>query len=267
MITSLQNPLVKKIRRLHRSKGRREENKFLIEGTHLLQTACEVNCSLEFLCFTEKWQQEYKKLSEDLVSISKRAELVTAEVLAAMATTVNPDGAIAVANRSHIHPAIGDNVRLGLVLERIQDPGNLGTIVRTAVATGVDAVWLSGDSVEIDNPKVLRASAGEWFRVPIAVSDDLLFLVKLYKEKGLQVIATLPGADKTHWEIDWTQPSLILVGNEGGGLSQELISLCDEGVRIPLDNGVESLNVGIATAVILYEAKRQLFRSAVGSRE
>ncbi|MBR8829904.1 MAG: RNA methyltransferase [Chlorogloea purpurea SAG 13.99] len=257
MISSLQNTLVKQVRRLHRSKGRREENLFLIEGTHLLQTACESNCSLEILCFTEKWRQLYPQLSENGEKISKRVELVTTEVLGAMATTVNPDGVIAVIARGHVHPSIVSPLRLGLVLERIQDPGNLGTIIRTAVATGVDALWLSGDSVEIDNPKVLRASAGEWFRVPIAVREDLSSLIEDYKKEGVRIIATLPTAQKTYWEIDWTVPSLIVVGNEGGGLSRELVSLCDEGAKIPLANGVESLNVGIATAVILYEARRQ----------
>jgi TrmH family RNA methyltransferase len=144
------------------------------------------------------------------------------------------------------------------VLDRIQDPGNFGTIIRTAVATGVDGVWLSSDSVEIDNPKVLRSSAGEWFRVPLVVSTDLRGIVREYQKQGVRAIATLPTATVNHWHLDFTRPFLLLIGNEGGGLSPELAEIADDAVKIPLFGGVESLNVAIATAVILYEARRQL---------
>ena len=140
----------------------------------------------------------------------------------------------------------------------MQDPGNLGTIIRTAAATGVDRLWLSSDSVDFYSPKVLRASAGEWFRLPIAECQDLSELVKRHQQQGVQVIATTSKADKTYWETDFTRPSLIILGNEGSGLSTELIELADERVAIPLTNEVESLNVAVATALLLYEAQRQL---------
>ncbi|MEG3435813.1 RNA methyltransferase [Pannus brasiliensis CCIBt3594] len=258
MISSQQNPAIKQIRKLHRVKERREQNLCLIEGTHLLETVFQVNGSLDTVCFTEDWRERHPRLVESAVQRARRVETVTPEVLASIATTVNPDGVIATIVRENLQPPVRNPLQIGLVLERLQDPGNLGTIIRTAVATGVDGVWSSADSVEIDNPKVLRSSAGEWFRVPMGGESDLVSLVKDYQKRGVRAIATLPTATKTHWEIDFTRPSLILLGNEGAGLSAELAGLADEAVRIPLMGGVESLNVAIATAVILYEARRQL---------
>lgn len=153
---------------------------------------------------------------------------------------------------------------MGLILERLQDPGNLGTIIRTAVATEVNGIWLTDDSVEVDNPKVL-SSAGAWFHVPMMVSFDLSTVIRNYQQTGVQVIATLPTATQPYWEIDWTKPSLILLGNEGAGLSQKLVNLADKIVSIPLGKRVESLNVAIACAVLLYEGKRQRVNSEKSS--
>jgi RNA methyltransferase, TrmH family len=260
MITSLQNPLVKQMRKLQSSKGRREQNLFLLEGTHLLETACESDCFLITVCCTEQWRSRYGKLWEKVQARAQRVEFVSNEVIAAIATTVHPDGVVATAVR------MGDRVDLarldlGLVIERLQDPGNLGTIVRTSVAAGANGLWLSDDSVEIDNPKVLRSSAGAWFRLPIAVSSNLTQVVSNYRDRGVQIVATLPKTETLYWEIDFAQPTLILLGNEGAGLSEELVSLSTCQVKIPLGGEVESLNVAIAAALLLYEARRQRQRS------
>ncbi|MGK7876828.1 MAG: TrmH family RNA methyltransferase [Xenococcaceae cyanobacterium] len=257
MLTSLQNPLVKQIRKLHRAKDRCKQNLFLLEGTHLLESACGVNYSLVTVCCTPEWLQRHPQLWENITKRARRAEVVTSEILKAIATTVHPDGVVATALRTTVRTSLETNIKLGLVLERLQDPGNLGTIIRTAVAANADGLWLSGDSVDLDNPKVLRASAGEWFRLPMAVSPNLKTVVEAYQAQGVQVIATLPQAAKTYWEIDFTIPTLIMLGNEGAGLSDDLVSLAEQKVKIPLGAGVESLNVAIAAALLLYEAQRQ----------
>jgi TrmH family RNA methyltransferase len=254
MISSIHNPLVKQMRKLHKTKERKEQGLFLLEGTHLIESALHCNCSLTTVCCTALWQERYPQLWQQLHSRAARIETVTEEVLKAIATTVNPDGIVATASPQS---KTIDRVKLGLVLERLQDPGNLGTIIRTAVATGTDGLWISEDSVDIDNPKVLRASAGAWFELPMAVSPNLPDLVQFYRQEGLQIVATLPQAKKTYWEIDFTRPTLILLGNEGAGLTEQLASLAQEKVTIPLAGGVESLNVAIATALLLYEAQRQ----------
>jgi TrmH family RNA methyltransferase len=259
MLTSLQNPLVKQIRKLHSAKQRHEQGVFLLEGTHLLQEACAVDYPLETVCCTPQWQATHQHLWLQVSQKAQRTEIVSVEVLKAIATTVQPDGVIATAKRNERQgnvPLAG----IGLALETVQDPGNLGTMIRTAAAAGASGLWLSADSVDLDNPKVVRASAGQWFRLPMAVSEDLTGTVRECQEAGMQVVATLPTAKLTYWEVDWRCPSLILLGNEGAGLSDRLAQMADLQVRIPLSAGVESLNVAIAAALMLYEAQRQKMR-------
>ncbi|HBE21003.1 MAG TPA: rRNA methyltransferase [Cyanobacteria bacterium UBA11149] len=259
MITSTHNPLVKAIKKLHNSKGRKEQQLILLEGTNLLGEACAVNYPLVTVCCTSGWQESHPQLWEDAESQCERLELVTPEVLNAIATTVNPDGVVAIAKRPPIPSSPQLPSSLGLALETIQDPGNLGTIIRTAAAAGADGLCLSSDSVDVDNPKVLRASAGQWFRLPITVCSDLQELVCQCQNRGVQVVATLPNARLTYWEIDWRVPTLILLGNEAAGLRTELTELANVQVKIPLWRGVESLNVAIAASLMLYEAQRQRF--------
>ncbi|HYW21100.1 MAG TPA: RNA methyltransferase [Nodularia sp. (in: cyanobacteria)] len=257
MLTSLQNSLVKQIRKLHSTKERHKQELCLLEGTHLLQEACVVNYPLVTVCCTPEWQTAHPGLWEQACNHSQRVEIVSQEVLAAMATTVQPDGVIATAQRLTNQTQVPFS-GLVLALATIQDPGNLGTIIRTVAATGATGLWLSDDSVDADSPKVLRASAGQWFRVATAVSEDLKATVAQSQSAGMQVVATLPTADLTYWDVDWRKPSLILLGNEGAGLSPDLASMADKQVKIPLSAGVESLNVAIAAAVMLYEAQRQI---------
>jgi TrmH family RNA methyltransferase len=257
MISSLKNPLVKQLRLLHHPKGRREQGQFLLEGTLLLETACLTQGSFPIFCYTSAWRDRYPQLWQTAGQRAQRVEEVSEAVLQQMATTITPDGVIATMERL---PAmqLGDRpVQLGLVLDRIQDPGNLGTLIRTAAATGVDALWTSRDTVDLDHPKVLRSSAGAWFRLPMAIAEDLPALLQHYRRQNVQILSTLSQAPQTYWEVDLTRPTLILLGNEGQGLSEEMVALADSAVSIPLATGVESLNVAIAGSLLLYEARRQ----------
>ncbi|MGJ3253453.1 MAG: TrmH family RNA methyltransferase [Elainellaceae cyanobacterium] len=256
MLTSLQNPFVKQLRKLHRTRDRHNQQIFLIEGTHLLEEAVAVQWPILSVCCTLKWQDAHADLWTQISSRVERAELVSEDVLKAIATTVNPGGVVAVAARSSNLP-LTHRIRAGIAVETVQDPGNLGTIIRTAAAAAVDGLWISADSVDPDHPKVLRSSAGQWFRVPMQVSSDLRSDVQSCKAEGVQIIATLPEASQSYWDIDFQKPSLLLMGNEGAGLSVELGNMADIRARIPSAAGVESINVAIATALMLYEMLRQ----------
>jgi RNA methyltransferase, TrmH family len=256
IFTSTQNPLVKQVRRLHKAQERDREQAFLIEGTHLLQEAIAVKWPLLLVCATPDWQAAHGDLWQQLNSQADRRELVTAKVLAAMATTVTPDGVLAVVARTNIaSPQL--NAKLTLMLDRLQDPGNLGTAIRTAAAAAADGLWVSNDSVDLDHPKVLRASAGQWFRLPMAKTPNLAQLITSYRQQGSQIIATGMTAAVDYWEIDFTQPTVILLGNEGSGLEPGLMKLADRVVKVPMAPAVESLNVSITAALLLYEAIRQ----------
>jgi RNA methyltransferase, TrmH family len=254
MLTSTRNPLVKNLRQLGLSaKTRRMQQLFLIEGTHALMEAIATGYPLTTICYTENWRDT----SNLYATFSSETEclLVSPEVLEAIATTVNPDGVIAVAPILAAQP-VSIN-KLGLALESIQDPGNLGAIIRSAVAVGIDGLLVSSDSVDLTHPKILRATAGQWFRCAMQSVENLAGEIKKLQAQGIKAIATLPDAKITYWDLDFTQPSLILLGNEGQGLSSELIDLADEAVQVPLSNGVESLNLAVTAALLMYEAKRQ----------
>lgn len=256
MLTSTQSPLVKQFKKLQTAKERREMQAFLLEGTHLIQEACVVKYPLTTVCCTEKWQERYPELWSIVADNCDRLELVSDEVIRSIATTVNPDGIVAIAPRlAQAQPQIPAN--LTLVLSTIQDPGNLGTMIRTAAAVGVDGLWVSQDSVDLDNPKVLRASAGQWFRLAMGVSDNLHELVTSYKQQGVQIVSTTSHTKTSYWDVDLAAPTLILLGNEGAGLSEDLATLADLHVRIPMSVRVESLNVATAAALMLYEVRRQ----------
>ena len=259
MLTSIKNPLVKQLRSLgENAKFRKEQGLFLVEGTHALTEAVASAYPLSIVCCSEKWiatnPDLYDQLESSVVGI-ERLEIVSEEVLQAIATTKNPDGAIAAALLP-LHEVVSIN-NLGLALETIQDPGNIGAIVRTAVAVGVDGMLVSSDSVDLTNPKIIRATAGQWFRCAMQTSTHLADDIRKLQSQGVKAIATLANAKKTYWDYDFNQPTVILLGNEGNGLSKELIELADDSVSIPQSDRVESLNVAICAALLLYEAKRQ----------
>jgi RNA methyltransferase, TrmH family len=256
MLTSTQNPLIKQIKKLHSPKERRETQLFLLEGTHLIQEACAVGYPLQTVCCTPTWETRHPELWSIVAENCHRVESVSDEVIKSIATTVNPDGIVATAPRLAIAPP-PIPAKLTIVLSTIQDPGNLGTIIRTAAAAGVDGLWVSQDSVDLDNPKVLRASAGQWFRLAMGVSDDLAALVTNYQQQGVRVISTTSHTETSYWDVDFRSPTLILLGNEGAGLSQDLLALADLRVKIPMSATVESLNVATSAALLAYEARRQ----------
>ena len=257
MLSSIQNPLIKQIRKLHRTQERHRQNLHLLEGTNLITTATELNYPLSTVLATELWIDKNTDLWSKLDELADRKEIITPELMKKVATTVNPDGVVAISERHNVGSEPPSDLSCGLILERIQDPGNLGTIIRTSVATDVDFLWLSSDSVDLDHPKVMRSSVGEWFKIKAQTHDNVASVVEQYCNQGVQIVATSLTAQKSHWEIDFRKPTILLMGNEARGLSDDLLSLATDEVRIPLLNNVESLNVAIATAFLLGEYQRQ----------
>ncbi|MGB7250200.1 MAG: RNA methyltransferase [Phormidesmis sp.] len=252
--------MVKQLRKLQQPKERRKQAVLLLEGTHLIEAACAVSYPLQSLCYTEAWQQQHPALCAQALAQSESAQTVSVAVLKAIASTVTPDGVVAIATQRNAWQAAAarpsNAPSLGLVLERLQDPGNLGTIIRTAAAAGSDGLWLSADSVDVGNPKVLRASVGQWFRLPMA-TVDVVDQAQSLRQQGVQVVATSAIADLDYWALDLRQPTVFMMGNEGAGLSAALMDCASVTVKIPVMPAVESLNVAISSALLLYEARRQ----------
>ena len=257
MLSSPKNPWIKQLRKLHQAKYRRSQQQFLLEGTHLVQEAIATQYPLTAVCATPEWQVRHPALWADLQACSERQELVSHEVMSAIATTATPDGIIAIAPQQESQSSVRSSPQFGIVLENLQDPGNLGTLIRTAVAVGSDGLWLSDNSVDLTHPKVLRASAGQWFRIPKQVIADLPQQLSTWQGQGCQILATAADGKVSYWDIDFTLPTVLLLGNEGNGLSTEMLTAATQTIAIPMVNAVESLNVGVAAAVIGFEALRQ----------
>jgi len=230
-----------------------------------VEAAIQAAYPLLVCCFTEEWRSRHHGLIDQLSEVQSdrepdrqtRFELVSPEVLEAMTTTQHPDGVVAMIawpSTDDLPPSIEG---VGLVLESIQDPGNLGTILRSASAVQGSGVFLSQTCTALTNPKVMRASVGAWFRVPTYIPMDLNGTLRDYQAQGVQLVATTAAATQVYWEVDYHRPTLILIGNEGAGLSQDLIDLADHRVKIPMVAGTESLNAAIAASILLFEGCRQ----------
>ena len=256
LITSRRNPLVGRLRALHQPKGRHEQGLLLLEGTHQLQELLRLRLQPELLLATPAWIERHGALLADQ---DLPLQPVGEEVMEAVATTDHPDGVVATLARQALPVARGDGAFV-LALDQLQDPGNLGTLLRTALAAGVDEVWLGGGADPLQ-PKVLRASAGAALALPLLrLSDrsELLPLLERAVAAGRQLAATLvqPGV-QPYWQLDWTRPTVLLLGNEGAGLHPQLAALATHRITIPHSAAVESLNVAVAAAPLLLERWRQ----------
>jgi len=260
-ITSRRNPLVRRLRQLHQPRGRDQQGLLLLEGTHLLEEVLRLQLQPVELLATPLWWARQGALAASLPEACT-CLVVADEVLAAIATTHHPDGVVLTLPPP---PEASSNSwpSLVLALDGLQDPGNLGTLMRTALASGVEALWL-GDGADPFQPKVLRASTGAALALPLRREPRAALRERLVAAQaaGLQlVVAVRPGAGPPqplpYWQHDWRRPTVLLLGNEGAGVSADLEALASQRVTIPHSRAVESLNVAVAAAPLLLERLRQ----------
>lgn len=186
-------------------------------------------------------------------------EVVSDSVFNKISDTITPQGILCVVEQFHYNmkEILQKENPLLLVLENIQDPGNLGTMLRTAEGAGVDALIMSRDTVDIYNPKIIRATMGSIYRMPFCYVEDLHEALGELKKAGVHTYAAHLKGTQLHTEQDYSGKTAFLIGNEGNGLREETAALTDTYIRIPMEGKVESLNAAVAAAVLMYEAKRQ----------
>ena len=265
MIESPANPTVKALRLLSTSKGRREQGRFLVEGIRLIEDGLvsgefPVTClyNYDLVGRTERGRMLLKKLSAANVTILEASE----RAIEAVSDTPHPQGIVAAFRFHNIEaPPKSDGSVLGLVCDAVQDPGNLGTLLRSAEAAGAVRVWLAPGCVDAYSPKVVRAAMGAHFRLPVISSTWPEIRVEMEK-LGIphtNLYATEAGADMTYDEVDWTSPSTLVISNEAHGLSQDGREAVKSAqfITIPMSGHTESLNAAVAGSVILFEAARQ----------
>lgn len=257
-ITSRRNPLVKGLRELQQPSGRQQQQRLLLEGTHLLEEALRLKQVPALLLATPQWIERHASLLHELPASTTIRE-ATSEVLEAAATTAHPDGVVASIPWRLPRPSLplGGPV-FGLLLDNVQDPGNLGTLLRTALAAGVDQIWLS-EGADPWQPKVLRASSGAGLALAMGrfSASQALQRLREAKRAGLEVVGTVVQGGEPYWSHDWRKPTLLMLGNEGSGLSPDFLAEARAQLVIPLSGQVESLNVAVASAPLLLERRRQ----------
>lgn len=254
MITSADNARIKEVIRLNtKSKERRERGLFAAEGRKLfLETPQDLR---EQVFVSASFAEKEQELLRDC-----RYEVVEDRLFVKMCDTQTPQGILTVARMPRYareELLEGTEIPLLLLLEDVQDPGNVGTILRTAEAAGVTGVFLSGKCADLFQPKVIRATMGSVFRVPFCVEPDLCETASWLRKQQVHLYAAALEGSESFFDNSYAEPCAFLIGNEGNGLSEALIKAADHRVRIPMSGRVESLNAAVAAAVFLYEAKRQ----------
>jgi len=255
-ISSTDNQLIKQTASLHEKKYREETGLFIIEGYKSVCEALKSGLKMQSIFVTENFKKDLSSFPQD------RLYLVSEKVMKKISTTASPTEVMAVANQPKfsLKDVFKDKNPLIILLENIKDPGNLGTIIRTAKACSVSGIVLAGECADVFNPKTVRAGAGSVWRMPVIKIPEIKNVKNiLNNEKKCTFFAT--GVRKSGAESflksDFKEPSVIMFGSEADGLSDGLFSQADKIITIPMNNEVESLNLSISTGVILYEAVRQ----------
>ena len=277
MITSLNNGRIKHAIQLReKSRVRNEEGLFVAEGFKMLEEA-PASKIREIYCREDVWQRMEESLKkappdrllglyEKILSCQKQGtvvEIVTQEVFRKLSDTQTPQGIFFLMEKmTYELPTLlrraekkkSDGKRpLFLVLEDIQDPGNLGTMIRTGEGAGVDGILMSKGTVDIYNPKTIRSTMGSLYRVPFLYFDHMEDTIDQLKKAGIRVYAAHLKGTKSYREFHYEEGAAFLIGNEGNGLSEETAALSDEYIRIPMQGKLESLNAAVAAALLMYE--------------
>jgi TrmH family RNA methyltransferase len=262
-ITSRQNAIVKRFRELARAAGNAKPGEVLLDGAHLVQEALACGVPVEVAAFSDRQVgtsvSPLARIAKDVKKHGGRVLTVTDHVLAAMSPVQHPSGVVAIA---HTHPsdlraAFANTPQLVLVLAGLQDPGNVGAIVRTAAACGASGLVTIEGSANPFGWKALRGAMGGTFRVPVAARGTLRDVIAAAHDASVRLVAAVPHGGTPLPRLDLRQPTAILLGGEGAGIPETALAAVRETVTIPMRPPVESLNVAIAAALILYEASRQ----------
>jgi len=257
MITSTHNPKIQAVRKLQaQSKTRREEQAFVIEGVRLSEEALQAGWDAQQVFYTDTLDERGKAVVGSFSSRCVPAEQITEAVMNTISETETPQGLLVVlAMRTLPLPPAPSFL---LILDGVRDPGNLGTVLRTAAAAGVQAVLLTPGGADAWSPKVLRAGMGAHFRLPIrSLGWEGIKSILKGSSVHLRVYLADSATGTPYTNADFRSPMVLIVGGEAAGAGSQSASLADEKVHIPMPGGSESLNAGIAASILLFEAIRQ----------
>lgn len=255
VIKSKDNSTIKEIKKLQEKKYRNVYNKFIIEGFRFVSEALNSKFHVCYVIISETIEAKFEKLKlNGKIKEDTKLIKVSESILKSICNTDNPQGIAAVVSNEKV--TIDYNEGFYILADKVQDPGNMGTIIRTADAAGAKGVIVTKGTVDIYNDKTLRSTMGSIFKIPIIIDEDLSYIKDL-KQQGFKVVVSSLDTENNFYDVDLTDKSIIAVGNEGSGISEEIYSISDEKVKIPMPGNAESLNVGVAAGIMMFEAVRQ----------
>ncbi len=258
-VSSLNNPWIKEYVKLQKSSRHRQKTATIaLEGPNLILEALKAGLVPRALFFTAEYLEREIENWPLALSPGVKQLVLPPAFFDKITLTENPRPVAAIFNYPAGIPGCIEpgSSCLAVVLDRIRDPGNMGSMIRTAAAAGVDRLFYTSGSVDPFNPKVLRSSAGNIFHLQLEAVRGIVPLIENLKKKGFQVISTSASARERHWLAAYSFPAVLIVGNEAEGVAPDLLALSDIVVSVPLSGAVESLNVSAAFAVVVYEIIR-----------
>lgn len=256
VITSKDNELIKHIRKLKEKKYRDEFGEFIVEGAKMIEEAIHEKAQIRHIIVCDDCKTESSMTQEQLYDIAKyECVYVTEKVFHLITEVKAPQGIMAVIEKpTQIEDKIDYRANHFLLLDNIQDPGNIGTILRTADSLNMKQIIVSPGTADCYNSKVVRSTMGAIFRVKV-MEKELEKVIKEMRKRKIKVYATDLKTEQTIYDVDYKK-SAIVIGNEANGVSQNILKLADESIKIPMTGKTESLNAAVATGIILYEMNR-----------
>lgn len=257
--------IIKKVINLNRRTYREKEGLFFIEGERSIEEGVNSEYNFSYIICTKTYAERSNLILQQFIDKKDvPVYLVEDNLMQAISNTITSQGILAVIKKRHF--SIDQVLKKTkdyfiLIIDGISDPGNLGTVIRTAHACNVDSVILNKGTVDIFNPKVLRSTAGSVFHIPFIYTADIVSIIQKLKNKGVDIIASHVNGTKYPYNLDMKKSLAIVLGNEAVGVSNQILTLADELVKIPMPGASESLNVAVACGIIMYEIVKQ--RSSV----
>ncbi len=264
-ITSSSNNTIKHVKSLKKKKYRERYNEFIVEGLRILEHGIKNNAMFSGIFYSDEFEDNLE--ASKLLSYINEKDIpvykLDRKIFKEIADTENPQGILATVIKKdyQIHNIINKDNFTIVILDRLQDPGNLGTIIRTSDAAGVDAVVITKGCVDVYNEKTVRSTMGSIFTIPILKIDDINDFIDNLIEKKINIVSTTLDSNFYHYDINYGKKNAIIIGNEGNGIDEEIIHKSNIKVKIPMMGKAESLNASVAAGIIIYETLRQKMSS------
>ncbi|MBQ9658226.1 MAG: RNA methyltransferase [Clostridia bacterium] len=256
VISSKDNEIVKHVKKLSEKKYRDQMQEYLIEGIKLIEEAIQEKAVISKIIICEECTKNLEISKNLMYEIAKyECIYVTEKIFKSLSQVTNPQGILAIIKKEPEKLKIEYNDDIIVALDDIQDPGNLGTILRTVDSVGLNQIIVTKGTADVYNPKVVRSTMGAIFRVKVIEVEDLEESIKEMQKNGFKLMVTSLQTDKTIYDVDYNK-KIIVIGNEANGVAQNIQKLANERVIIPMLGKTESLNASVATGIILYEYVR-----------